>query len=348
MRKRSLSIGKSGLKYLVCLCVTGLVMVMCIALGSVSISFKETAQALSSLLPFGTAAEVASQTRSIILSVRLPRVLSVALAGAALSLSGAAMQGLLKNPLADGSTLGVSSGASLGAVIAIAFGVQIPGFSGAGTTILSMGFAFLSMMLILSLAHRIDYSLSTNTIILVGVIFSMFASSINSLIVAFAGDKVKNITFWTMGSFSGTGWRDVWVMLSALLLCGGGLLGYANELNAFAIGEDNARHVGVNVRRVKLLVMILVSALIGVSVSISGTIGFVGLVIPHMTRMLTGPNHKKLLPMVLFSGACFLMLADLVSRVIFRPLELPIGVVTSFVGSIVFVYIFYQSRRRAK
>ena len=120
---------------------------------------------------------------------------------------------------------------------------------------------------------------------------------------------------------------------------------HSRELNAFAIGEENARHVGVNVKRVKLIIMIAVSGLIGVCVSIGGTIGFVGLVVPHMVRMITGPNHKKLLPASLFGGATFLMLADLVARKILSPLELPIGV-TSFIGAILFIYIFYNSRRK--
>ena len=116
-------------------------------------------------------------------------------------------------------------------------------------------------------------------------------------------------------------------------------------MNAFAIGEENARHIGVNIRRVKLLILIMVSVLIGVTVSIGGTIGFAGLVIPHMSRMLVGPNHRRLLPASLFAGASFLMLADLIGRTILRPLELPIGVVTSFIGSIAFVYIFYSVRK---
>lgn len=281
----------------------------------------------------------------IIVSVRLPRVLCVALTGAALSLAGGVMQGLLRNPLADGSTLGISSGASLGAVLSLAFGINLPWISGGGTMVMAILFAFLSLILILGLAYKLDYSLSTNTIILIGVIFSMFASSINSLVVTFAGEKVKNIMFWTMGSLAGSSYEQALILLATLIVCGGVLLHYARELNAFAIGEDNARHIGIDVRRVKLIVMIAVSVLIGVCVSIGGTIGFVGLVIPHMIRMVVGPNHKRLLPASMFAGAFFLMLADLLSRTLLNPRELPIGVVTSFVGSIVFVYIFYRSRK---
>lgn len=315
------------------------VMLLCVCAGSVSIPVGETLTTIWNVLagqPVG---------QSIIAFVRLPRVLCVALVGASLSLCGGAMQGLLRNPLADGSTLGVSSGAALGAVLAIAFGITIPGVGFAGTMIMAMLFAFLSLILILSLAYRLDYSLSTSTIILIGVIFTMFAHSIISLVIAFAGDRVKHIMFWTMGSLEGSSYANALVMLIALVVSGAVILRYSRELNAFAIGEDNARHIGVNVRKVKLMILITVSALIGVCVSIGGTIGFVGLVIPHMTRMIVGPNHKRMLPAALFSGATFLMLADLVGRVILSPLELPIGVVTSFIGSIVFVYIFYTYRK---
>jgi iron complex transport system permease protein len=255
------------------------------------------------------------------------------------------MQGLLRNPLADGSTLGVSAGASLGAVIAIAFSVSVPALSLVGTVSMAMLFAFLSLIIILSLAYKMDASLSTNTIILIGIIYSMFMNSIISLVITFAGERVKHITFWTLGSFAGTSYANALTLLIALLIFGTAILCYARELNAFAIGEDNARHVGVHVKRVKMIVLICVAGLIGVCVSVSGTIGFVGLVIPHMTRMLVGPNHRRLLPAVLFAGAVFLLLADLAARVLLRPLELPIGVVTSFVGSIAFIYIFYRSRK---
>jgi iron complex transport system permease protein len=315
------------------------VMLLCVCAGSVSIPVGETLTTIWNVLagqPVG---------QSIIAFVRLPRVLCVALVGASLSLCGGAMQGLLRNPLADGSTLGVSSGAALGAVLAIAFGITIPGVGFAGTMIMAMLFAFLSLILILSLAYRLDYSLSTSTIILIGVIFTMFAHSIISLVITFAGDRVKHIMFWTMGSLEGSSYANALVMLIALVVSGAVILRYSRELNAFAIGEDNARHIGVNVRKVKLMILITVSALIGVCVSIGGTIGFVGLVIPHMTRMIVGPNHRRMLPAALFSGATFLMLADLVGRVILSPLELPIGVVTSFIGSIVFVYIFYTYRK---
>lgn len=319
------------------------VMLMCICIGSVSIPLKNTLTAIWNTIwgleiPMGI-------SKNIILNVRLPRVINVALIGASLSLCGAAMQGLLRNPLADGSTLGVSSGASLGAVIALAFGVSIPGVEYGGMMLMGMLFAFLSLMLILSLAYVLDRSMSTNSIILIGVIFSMFTSSAMNLIITFADDHARSIAFWTMGSLSGTNFTHASILSLALLICGGIILHYARELNAFAIGEDNARHVGVNVKKVKLVILITVSVMIGICVSISGTIGFVGLVTPHMTRMIMGPNHKRLLPASMFSGAIFLLLADLIARTLLSPIELSIGVVTSLIGAIAFVIIFYRTRK---
>ena len=255
------------------------------------------------------------------------------------------MQGLLKNPLADGSTLGVSSGASLGAVLAIAFGVTIPGLPFSGTMLMAILFAFLSLLVILGLAYKLDYSLSTNTIILIGVIYSMFMSSLMSIVITFASDKIQSITFWTMGSLQNSSYKNAAILLAAFLLCGGVLFFHARELNAFAVGEDNARHVGVDVRRTKLTVLIMVSILIGICVSVGGTISFVGLVTPHMVRMIVGPNHRRLLPASAFGGAVFLLLADLAARILLNPRELPIGVVTSLVGAVVFVFIFYQTRK---
>jgi iron complex transport system permease protein len=200
-------------------------------------------------------------------------------------------------------------------------------------------------MIILTLAYAIDRSLSTNTIILIGVIYSMFVSALMSVLIAFAGEKANHLIFWTMGSLGGSNYRNALLLLGAVVVFGGILILLGRELNAFAIGEDNARHIGVNVRRTKLIVLISASALIGVCVSIGGTIAFVGLVTPHMIRMITGPNHKRLMPATLFGGAVFLMICDLVSRVALNPRELPIGVVTSLIGAVLFVRIFYASRR---
>lgn len=321
-------------------------LLLCVCLGSVKLPLADTWTVLWRALlgrpvPDGL-------PRAIILSIRLPRVLAAGLSGGALSLCGAAMQGLLRNPLADGSTLGVSSGGALGAALAIVLGIAVPGVPLAGSVVLAMLFSFASLMMILSLAYAMDRTLSTQTILLIGVVFSMLASAMLSLLIAFSGEKLRSITFWTMGSLSGRDYTHVLILVGGLTVFGGMLLGRGRELNAFAVGEENARHVGVPIRRVKMLVMIASSALIGLCVSVGGSIGFVGLIVPHIVRLITGPNHRKLLPASLFSGAVFLMLADLLARTALSPVELPVGVVTSLIGAVLFVCIFYRSRKGGK
>lgn len=314
-----------------------------VSTGSVGFSFTDVVRVLAGyLLGLGDTGDIPESLVTIIINVRLPRVILSALAGAALSISGAAMQGLLKNPLADGSTLGITSGGALGAVISIAAGFNLPFFPNLGLVFMSILFSFLSLILILTLTYKIDYNLSNQTIILNGVIFSMLASSITSLIVSLSGNNLKQVVFWTMGSFSGRGWSYVVLMLPFFVAGAVPLLFLSRELDAFSLGEEQAEYIGVNTKKVKLLILILVSVLTGVSVAVSGTIGFVGLVIPHMTRFIAGPNHKKLLPVSALFGAGFLMATDSLSRTILSPAELPIGVVTSLIGAILFIYIFYS------
>lgn len=316
----------------------------CLSLGSVAVPLGEIVSALGKGIK---GAAVLSAGERIILYVRLPRVLAVALTGASLSLCGVAMQGLLRNPLADGQTLGVSSGASLGAVLTIAFGFTIPGYALIGRTGISILFAFLSLVLIMSLAYRIDKQLSTNTIILIGIVFSMFAAALMSLILTFATEKLRDIIFWTMGSLAGADMSQVLLLAGAFFLVAVLLMRLRTELNAFAVGESNAQTIGVDVKRIKLTVLVLVSVLIGVTVAIGGTIGFVGLIVPHMARLLVGPNHRKLVPATMFLGAVFLLLADLVARTIASPVDIPIGVITSLAGAIVFLLLFWQRAGRA-
>ena len=316
---------------------------LCVCVGSVRIPLGESLSLLWNGIRGGELPD--SVYRSILLSIRVPRVLCAALMGAALSLCGAAMQGLLRNPLADGSTLGVSTGAALGAALSIVLGISIPGLPIAGSAAMAMLFAFGSLILILTLAWGIDRNFSTHNIILIGVVFTMLVSALLSILITFAGEKLKTITYWTMGSLTGKSYEQAAVLLGGLVLFGLPLLLQSRELNAFAVGEENAVHVGVPVRRVKLTVMICASALIGICVSIGGSIAFVGLIIPHMVRLALGPNHRTLLPVSVFAGAVFLMLADLAARSVLSPLELPIGVVTSLIGAVVFIVIFYRSRK---
>lgn len=315
---------------------------LCISLGSVNIPLPTT---LTSLFNLITNTKAAGAEQQIIMAIRTPRVLSAGLVGVALALSGATMQGLLKNPLADGSTLGVSAGGSLGAVIAIITGFNLPFLPFSGVVVLAIVFAFLSMLFILWATYRIDRTLSNATLILMGIIFSMFINSFISLLLVFFQEKIEQIIFWTMGSLAGTTYQDVFMLFVVVLIFGVIILMHAEEVNAFSLGEEQARNLGVDVKKVRLILLVSVAALIGTAVATSGTIGFVGLVVPHIARMLVGPNHKELYPMTVMFGAIFLMITDLIGRTIASPLELPIGIITSFIGALVFITIFRNQKR---
>ena len=324
------------------------IFVSAVFFGSVAVSINDVLRILASrLFRFVSTESIRDSTVTIIGNVRLPRVILASLIGAGLSVAGSAAQGLLKNPLAEGSTLGISAGASLGAVLFIAAGIHIPVLSQFGIMLNSILFALLSFVIVLSLTRKLDAGYSTHTIILTGIIFSMFVSSITSLIIAFSSDNtMRQIIFWSMGSLAGVNYEKILFVLPFILVGIAGILAFSRELDAFSFGEEQARYLGVNVRRSKFLILILISMLVGVSVAASGMIAFVGLVVPHIVRLLTGPSHGRLLPVSIFFGAGFLTLADLLCRTLISPLELPIGVLTSFVGALVFMAVFYSKRKK--
>lgn len=317
--------------------------VLCVALGSVWIPLDTT---LMAIFRPDQVPDADNHFVSILRIVRLPRVLNVMLVGMALSLSGVVMQGLLQNPLADGSTLGISSGASLGAVLAILTGLYVPGTAFDGTFIgASMG-AFISLLIILALTTALDRNYSSATIILVGIIFSMLTSSMINFLVTLADQKLRTIIFWTMGSLAGSDWTDTYLLAGVVFTSALCLWVMGTDLNAFALGELEARNIGVHVGRSRLIFLVVVAVLIGTAVSISGSVAFVGLIIPHLSRKLFGPNHRTLLPASMLVGGSFLMLADLVARTILAPKELPLGVITSFVGTLLFFLIMFRQRRQ--
>ncbi len=321
--------------------------ILALCVGSVDIPLADTLGVLLRLVTGRTVLPFRPESEPILLMIRMPRVLLAALVGSSLSVAGCAMQGLIKNPLADGSTLGVTTGGSLGAVLAIALGLTLPFAPQLTVTLMSIAFAFASLMLILAFVRRIDRNLSSHTIILTGVIFSMFAGSVSSLVIAFSGEAVKQIVFWSMGSLSGRGYVYVGIMAAFALVGMGGIFRFSRELDAFAMGEEQAAYSGVNVRRVRIAVLVLVALLCGASVSVCGNIAFVGLAVPHILRLAVGPLHGRLLPASAVCGAIFLVVCDLVARTILRPIELPIGVLTSILGAAVFIFIFYRQRKEA-
>lgn len=283
---------------------------------------------------------------NILWKIRMPRVVLAGLVGASLAISGAAFQGLLKNPLADPYTLGVSSGASVGAVMTLFLGLSLP-FIGVYTLpFFSMLGAAITMFLVIGFAKLVDRTMKMETIILTGVIFGAFLGSLLSLMIALSGEELRQVIGWLLGSVSMRGWQYIWMILPFVVV--GSFLLWLNrrELNAMLFGEERARHLGVDVQKRKMMILIGGSILTGSAVAVSGTIGFVGLVVPHMTRLLWGADHRHLLTLSFMNGASLLIICDLVARTIISPSELPVGVITAFIGAPVFALIFYRQRRK--
>ncbi|WP_412759055.1 FecCD family ABC transporter permease [Neobacillus cucumis] len=285
---------------------------------------------------------------NIVLDIRLPRVILSGLVGAALAVAGAAFQGLLRNPLADPYTLGVSSGASVGAVITLFFQLSIPFIGSFTLPFVSIVFSLVTIVFVLVFARKMERSMRVETIILTGIIFSSFLGALISLMIALTGDELRQIISWLLGSVSMRGWEYIKIILPFLIIGSVILMMNAKELNAMSFGEEKAQNLGVNVQSRKLMILISGSILTGASVAVSGTIGFVGLVIPHMARLCWGPDHKHLLPLSILTGSGFLIIADLIARTIISPTELPIGVITALIGAPVFAIILLQRKRKER
>jgi len=309
------------------------------ALGSTTIPINTTVSLL--LSPFRGGGE--GTLHAIIWNIRLPRVILAALVGASLSLAGGAFQGLLRNPLADPFTLGVSSGAALGASVAI-FLIRRAGLF--STSILPL-FAFIGALLALAFVYnlaRIGGRLPVVTLLLAGVVVSSFLSAAISLLMIVAGEGMSGIFFWLAGGFSMRGWEEVRLILPFLLAGSAVLIYLARDLNIILTGEEQALYLGINVERVKVVVLAVASLITGAAVSVSGMIGFVGLIVPHAVRMVFGPDHRWLLPLSCLLGASLLIWTDMAARVILAPQELPVGVITAFIGAPFFIYLLRQKR----
>ncbi|OMP68082.1 FecCD family ABC transporter permease [Domibacillus epiphyticus] len=317
-----------------------------VSVGTVMIPFRDIASIIAHHL-FGTDfSHIDPSVDSIVWKIRFPRVVLAGLIGASLAIAGAAFQGLLRNPLADPYTLGVSSGASAGAVMVLFFNISIPVLGVFTLPVISVLTAILTIFCVLVFAQAIERSMKVETIILTGIIFSSFLGAFISLMIALTGEELRQIISWLLGSVSMRGWPYIQLMAPFFMVGTLLLLYMAPELNAMSFGEDQARHLGVNVQQKKMVVLIAGSVITGAAVAVSGTIGFVGLVIPHFVRILAGPDHRHVLPLSMISGAGFLILADLAARTIISPTELPIGVITSLIGAPVFAAILINKKRK--
>jgi iron complex transport system permease protein len=332
--------GRIGLGMTVLIAVTGLALVS----GAATIPPAETLRILIAAIP-GVNVEVTGPAswERIVLDIRLPRVLLAGLVGATLAYAGATYQGVLRNPLADPYLIGVAAGAGLGATIAfvVPISIPLPFFN------LVALFSFIGAITAVTVAYRlarIGTRVPSTTLILAGVAISSLASAATMFLYMMSDDNLRSIFSWIMGSLNTATWDRVWLLLPYTVVMAVVVLAHARVLNVLQLNEEQAQHLGVNVERVKLILIGSASLATAIAVSVSGLIGFVGLVVPHMIRLLWGPDYRPLLPLAMIYGAAFLILSDLIARTVISPGELPVGVITAFFGAPFFLYLLRRAR----
>ena len=319
-----------------------------ISIGTVSVPVLTILKIIINSISHTEVYAIDTMQTNIVNNIRLPRVILAGLVGASLAIAGCAFQGLLRNPLADPYTLGVSSGASVGAVATLFFHITIPFLGNFTLPVLSIVSGFMTIFFVLLFAKKLDPALKVETIILTGIIFSSFLGAFISLLIALTGDELRQIIGWLLGSVSMRGWTYIQMFLPFFAIGCLILMIQGRELNILAFGEERARHLGVQVRFRKLTIIFAGSMLTGAAVAVSGTIGFVGLAIPHLVRIMAGPDHRHVLPLSILVGSGFLILADLLARSIISPAELPIGVITALAGAPVFAVLLLNYRRKGR
>ncbi len=281
----------------------------------------------------------------IVWNIRLPRTVLIALTGAALSGSGAAYQGLFRNPLADPFLIGVASGAGLGAVIAMS--IQWPySFWGLMAIPMSAFIAALLTVFIVYFLARVGQTIPTTNLILAGVAFSSFATSLTSFLMLRSTSEVRRALGWLLGGASQAGWDAVFAMLPYLVIGLGILLFSGYRLNLLQFGDDQAQQIGLNVTRTKTILLVAASLATAAAVAFSGIIGFIGLIVPHTMRLWFGGDYRRLIPLSIIGGASALLVADVIARVVLAPQEIPVGIVTALVGAPFFLWVLRRVKNQ--
>lgn len=282
---------------------------------------------------------------AIIWNLRLPRVLLAFIVGGSLAASGAVVQSVLKNQMASPFTLGLSSGASLGVGLVIVSGISIPLLGTLTMPVIGFLFSLATMVIVLKFSSSVDRNMGNTTIILSGMVISLFFSALLTTISALMSDKIQSITMWSMGSFSMRGWTYVKAGIPFFIIGLFGICLYLKEMDVLTFGEDQAKSIGVDTIKVKRRLFVFVAILTGSSVALSGTIGFIDLIAPHLVRKIFGSKHAYVIPMCVVLGGSMMIITDLIARTIVVPSELPVGAVTALIGGPFFAYIYFKKSK---
>jgi iron complex transport system permease protein len=311
--------------------------IICLNFGVVSINPKD----IISLLLNGTQ----DKTKSLIIwQLRAPRIVLGALTGAALSTVGGAFQGILRNPLADPYILGVSAGAALGACIGIALQYATGYILASYLPV----FAFIGAMLSLYLVYKsskMSYSANSTGLLLAGVAITFLFSALITVLLALSRRELHSMVFWLMGDLSTANWKKISIIILPVIIGSSMLFFSSLDLNALSLGEEEALHLGINTGKLRIRIFIIGSIVIATVVSFTGLIGFVGLIIPHIARLLVGPDHRIMIPIAAFLGGIFLILCDVLARILIAPTEIPIGAITAIIGAPLFIYLLRRKNK---
>ena len=333
------------LKICATLAAGAVILLICIALGSVHIPLINILNIIAHMAFSAPLPEhIQPSEAAIVWNLRLPRVLLAFTAGAALSVSGAVMQSVLRNPLASSYTLGVSSGASFGASLVIFLGVALPFAQMMTLPILGFVFGLGTIVITMTIAQNLDRGMENHTIILVGMVFSLFINAITTLMFALFRENIQRMIFWQMGSFSMRDWSTVLILAP---ITAAGILYISRfrwELDVMTFGEEQAQTIGINSKKAKWILLVSSAAITGSTIAFVGVIGFVDLVVPHVVRKIFGAAHRHVIPMSAAAGGAFMALCDLAARTVAAPAELPVGVVTAIIGAPFFAYIYFNKR----
>lgn len=326
-----------------------LLITISVTLGSADVSIVDSFKIIGSKIPiinkYVTIEDIKLSSIVIILKIRLPRIILASLVGMNLSLVGAVYQGIFKNPMADPYVLGVSSGSALGAAIAIVFGIESIFLGVSGIALAAFIGAIMTTFSVYNIA-RVGNKASTVNLLLAGVAVSFFLSSLISILMIFNRNQVDKIIFWTMGSLSASNWTQVIFLLFITIPLTTFVMFFSRDINVALLGDDSAKNLGIDVEKLKRIMLLISSLLVASSVSVSGVIGFVGLIIPHSVRMLTGSDNRVLIPFSILAGGCFMVICDTLARTLLSPTEMPVGAITSLFGAPYFIYLLYKSKKK--
>ena len=323
------------------------VFLICVSIGSVRIPIFDIIQIIGHIVfGFNLSDHITQPSVAILWSTRLPRVLLAFFAGSSLSVSGAVMQSILRNPLASSFTLGVSSGASLGASLVIFLGVSLPILTLLTLPLLGFLFGLGTIILSITFASRLDSRMENNTIILTGMVFSLFINAITTLMFALYRESIQRMIFWQMGSFSMRDWQAILILAPVTIAGVLYIFRFKQELDIMTFGDEQAKTIGINSVRVKWKLLISSAAITGSTIAFTGVIGFIDLVTPHVIRKIFGSSHKYVIPMSALAGGAFMALCDLAARMVLPFRELPVGAVTAIIGAPFFAYVFFSKRNR--